>query len=106
MKAEEQRKARELRALGWSIGEIERAVGVSRSSVSLWVRGVELTPDAQRRLLARTGLGPSRSAELSAKRARAVRQRYQDEGRRLARERGTSYAAGCMLYWAEGAKAR
>jgi hypothetical protein len=29
MKTEEQRRARELRSLGWSIGEIERELGVS-----------------------------------------------------------------------------
>lgn len=38
--------------------------------------------------------------------ARDARRAYQDEGRRLARERGAVYAAGCMLYWAEGAKQR
>jgi hypothetical protein len=38
--------------------------------------------------------------------ARALRRSYQEEGGRLARERGSSYAGGCMLYWAEGAKGR
>ncbi|MGH2971726.1 MAG: hypothetical protein ACRDLE_06305 [Gaiellaceae bacterium] len=37
---------------------------------------------------------------------RAQRRSYQEHGRRLARERGARYAAGCMLYWAEGAKRR
>jgi hypothetical protein len=106
MKTEEQRKARELRALGWSIGEIERAVGVSRASVSVWVRDVELTPEAERRLVWRAGLGPTRSAKRSAERAREIRRGYQKEGRRLAGDRDASYAAGCMLYWAEGAKTR
>jgi hypothetical protein len=106
MKAEEQRKARELRALGWSIGEIERAVGVSRASVSLWVRNMELTPEARQRLLHRAGLGPTTSAQRSSERARAVRLGYQDEGRDLVRVRGMSYVAGCMLYWAEGDKCR
>ncbi len=35
-----------------------------------------------------------------------MRESYQAEGRRLARVGDDSYAAGCMLYWAEGAKAR
>jgi transposase len=43
MKTDERRRARELRAQGWSIKEIERSLGVSRSSVSSWVRDVELT---------------------------------------------------------------
>jgi transcriptional regulator with XRE-family HTH domain len=44
VKTHEQRLARELRAQGWSIKEIERHLGVSRSSVSLWVRDVVLGP--------------------------------------------------------------
>ncbi|MGH3026904.1 MAG: hypothetical protein ACRDLR_10685, partial [Gaiellaceae bacterium] len=46
------------------------------------------------------------AGEIKAKRARDVRRRYQDEGRQLARVRGVEYTVGCMLYWAEGAKAR
>jgi len=106
MKTTEQRRARELRRLGWSIGEIERELQVSRSSVSLWVRNVELDDAAAARLSLRVALGPRTAAERSRERARVVRAGYQDEGRRLAHERDASYAAGCMLYWAEGAKAR
>jgi hypothetical protein len=102
----EQQRARELRTLGWSIGEIERQLGVARSSVSNWVRHVELSDEARARLIKRTRLGPVVAAELKAARARDVRRGYQAEGRRLARERGFEYAVGCMLYWAEGAKER
>lgn len=106
MKPDEQRKARELRALGWSIGEIETELGVARSSVSLWVRKVELSDEAYRRLVWRAGLGPTRAAETKRRVARLARLGYQNEGRRLARQEDALYAAGCMLYWAEGAKAR
>ena len=106
VKTEEQRLARELRAQGWSIKEIERHLGVSRSSVSLWVRNVELGQAERKRLIARSRLGPIVAAERKANAARALRREYQDEGRRLVREREPSYAAGCMLYWAEGAKER
>lgn len=95
-----------MRALGKSIGEIERELGVSRASVSTWVRHVELSLEARARLAARSGLGPIVAAERKAARAREVRAAHQAEGRALARERGTRYATGCMLYWAEGAKAR
>jgi len=74
--------------------------------VSLWVRDVELGPEQQKRLLARTRLGPLIAAERKAATAREIRRGYHEEGRRLARERGATYAAGCMLYWAEGSKAR
>jgi transcriptional regulator with XRE-family HTH domain len=45
MKIRERDEARTLRReQGQSIKEIARAVGVSCSSVSLWVRDIELTP--------------------------------------------------------------
>jgi len=106
MKTEEQRKARELRRQGWSVREIERRLGVSRSSVSLWVRDIHLEDDQRRRLEQKTSVGQLMAAVRKAEAARNVRREYQEEGRRLARERGASYVAGCMLYWAEGAKAR
>jgi len=106
VKTEEQRLARELRAQGWSVKEIERHLGVSRSSVSLWVRDVELGPAERKRLIARARLGPIVAGERKATQARKNRAEHQAEGRRLVRLRDASYAAGCMLYWAEGAKER
>ncbi len=106
MKTEEKARARDLRARGWSVKEIERELGVSRSSVSLWVRDVRLGPDELSRLVERTRLGPLVAGKRKADAARQQRLVYQGEGRRLARERGASYAAGCMLYWAEGSKQR
>jgi hypothetical protein len=106
MKTDEQRRARELRAQGLSIGDIQQQLGVSRSSVSLWVRDVPLGPEQRQRLIDRIRLGPMVAGELKAQRARELRRMCQDEGRILARERGADYIAGCMLYWAEGAKSR
>jgi transcriptional regulator with XRE-family HTH domain len=106
VKTEERFIARELRATGWSIKEIEQQLSVSRSSVSLWVRDVELGPEQRTRLLAKARLGPLVAAERKAATARETRRGYQEAGRRLAREGGATYAAGCMLYWAEGSKAR
>jgi len=40
-KDEAQREARRLRELGWSLGRIARELGVAKSSVSVWVRGLE-----------------------------------------------------------------
>src|SRR5690606_31205696 len=39
-KVHEQARARALRAQAWTLGEIAAELGVSRSSVSLWVRDV------------------------------------------------------------------
>jgi len=104
VKTEQRRKARALRAQGLSVREIETELGAARSSVSLWVRDVPLSAEHRRAMLERATerrrVGRIRRSEV----ARDVRRRYQEEGRRLARERDGSYAAGCMLYWAEGEK--
>lgn len=70
------------------------------------MRDVPLGPEQRAALIYRSRLGPVVAGELKASRAREVRRGYQTNGRRLARERGADYAAGCMLYWAEGSKAR
>jgi transcriptional regulator with XRE-family HTH domain len=106
MKTDERRQARELRAKGCSVREIERRLGLARSSVSLWVRDVELTAEQRAALMARMRTSQAAARERKAAAARAVRKTYQDEGRVMARERDGSYAAGCMLYWAEGDKQR
>jgi DNA-binding transcriptional regulator YdaS (Cro superfamily) len=95
-----------MRAEGCSVKEIAATLGIARSSASVWVRSVPLGPEQRAALIYRSRLGPIVAAELKAARARDVRRGYQDEGRRLARERDSSYAAGCMLFWAEGSKAR
>ena len=46
------------------------------------------------------------AAERKAAAARDRRRAFQENGRILARARDASYAAGCMLYWAEGDKCR
>jgi transcriptional regulator with XRE-family HTH domain len=43
-KVEEQRRAVELRRAGWTYTEICQELGVSKASVSLWVRDVEVDP--------------------------------------------------------------
>ena len=45
----EQGKARELRADAWSLLEIAEELGVSKSSVSLWVRNVDFEPRPRRK---------------------------------------------------------
>lgn len=86
--------------------EIARELAVSTSSVSRWVRDVELT-DAQRSALREHGRG-DRVAAGSANRARARGRRavWQAEGRARAREGDALHMAGCMLFWAEGSRSR
>jgi hypothetical protein len=107
VREEARREARRLRSEhGWSIKRIAREVRAAQSSVSVWVRDIEL-PDEQREALRRRSaggwrLGNARRVEA----ARLARSRYQAVGRVLARQRDPLHQAGCMLFWAEGSKAR
>lgn len=85
-------------------------LGVSRSTVSLWVRDIDLTPEQHEVLRQRN---PIYNSQLNGSRANfdkghARRRRYQQFGRTrvLGESGGSLYVAGCMLYWAEGDKAR
>jgi transposase-like protein len=109
VKTVERKEARRMRrAEGRSIKEIARLLGVSTSSVSLWVRDIELTDAQHAALQARNRLHePQRLARAAMiAKARARRVAAQHEGRRRARRLGNHYVAGCMLYWAEGSRNR
>jgi transcriptional regulator with XRE-family HTH domain len=94
-----QEQARELRAEAWTLVEIANELGVSKSSVSLWVRDVQFTPNPRRASRKR---GPS-AAQL---RKAAEIDELLEEGRRQVgvisdRE---FLIAGAMLYASEGGK--
>ena len=101
-------RARELRRLGHSVKEIERLVGVSRSSVSLWVRDIALTEEQVAALRRRNPIyhGQLAGAAANAALALARRREYQIQGRAHARQGDLLHAVGCMLFWAEGDKHR
>lgn len=77
---EAQEKARELRAKGRSVKEISAELGVAQSSVSIWVRDVPLSPEAQARLAQRHPRGD----EHPARRQVLQRTPAEVEARRLA----------------------
>ena len=108
MKLREATAARRLRGeRGWSVKRIAKELGVSVSSVSVWVRDVELSPRQRAELDQSIGTGRIRGNTLTTARARAQRQAYQASGRELAR--GSSrplHAIGCMLFWGEGSRRR
>jgi transcriptional regulator with XRE-family HTH domain len=106
MKTAERKRARKLRREeGRSVKELAALLGVSRSSISLWVRDIELTDEQREALRRRMG------ARIDGSRANAViglerRRAAQAEGRARAREGELLHIAGCMLYWAEGSRSR
>jgi transcriptional regulator with XRE-family HTH domain len=107
VKTDEQVEARRLRReFGLPINEIARRVGVSKSSVSIWVRDVPLSAT---QIEALRQMNPAynrqlRGATTNAERWRERRRGWQEEGRALARRGDPTHTAGVMLYWAEGDK--
>lgn len=96
---------------GLSLNEITSKLGVSKGSVSLWVRDVELTDEQKAGLRDKNpaynnGAGRERWRESCKSVWLARRKDYQEDGRRMAKSRDVDFIAGCMLYWAEGSKSR
>ena len=93
---------------GMSVREIAVAVGVARSTTSLWLRDIPLTPGQTAALKARNPAynQEGKGARVNAERARARRAAYQLQGRLRVRDCDPLYVAGCMLFWAEGSRSR
>ena len=108
MKTRERDEARRLRAEGRSMREITKLLAVSKSSVSLWVRDIELSPAQREALRQKNAIydAQRKGNQVWSARRRAERARSQEEGRLQSRQRDAFHAAGCMLYWAEGSKER
>jgi len=104
LKTEARKKARALRKRGASVREITRELGVSKGSVSRWVRDIQLTEE-QRAVLDTRGPG-RKGAEAVREKHLRIRKQYQKEGAKQAQKREWLHVAGCMLYWAEGTKSR
>ncbi len=95
----EQERARELRAEAWTLQDIANELGVSKSSVSLWVRDVEFEPQPRRtaRRRAPNKLQVAKQAEIDE-----MLQWGRDRIGQLSEE--AFLAAGTALYAGEGSK--
>ena len=108
MKKEEQRQAQLLRKKGMSLNEIVQKVGVSKASVSLWVRDIKLSSQQKKKLSAN-----GRSVE-SVEKRRVNRINNTLKRHRVvidaAKEKITTLSkqelllVGTALYWGEGGK--
>ena len=100
-KVDERRQARQLRRSGLPLGEIAARLGVSKSSVSLWVRDVEF--DAP---VVRSARGRRRDPNALQRRKQGEIERLLEEGRvRIGRLSEREFlVAGVALYAGEGAK--
>jgi transcriptional regulator with XRE-family HTH domain len=107
MKTKEREAARVLRAdQGLSVKEIAKTLDVSTSTVSRWVRDIELTYRQRQALRAHARGDRVQAGKRNSERARLRRAAWQQEGRRRAREKRLLHMAGCMLFWAEGSRSR
>lgn len=110
-KPKERDEARRLRLGGMPFKRIAARLNVSVSTVHSWTRDIRLTPE-QRTHNLRGPRGPqnplhiARRVETWRRKHREQRRAYQEEGRQRARRGDALHIAGCMLYWAEGAKQR
>ena len=89
-----------------SLKAIAEEIGASVSSVSRWVRDVKLSDEQKVLLELRAVSGQIKGSAVNATVRSDVRALAQEEGRQLARRAEPLHIAGCMLYWAEGAKSR
>jgi hypothetical protein len=100
-KTVERRQARQLRRTGLPLGEIAARLGVSKSSVSLWVRDVEFSGP-----IVRPARGRRRDPNALQRRKQGEIERLLEEGRvRIGRLSEREFlVAGAALYAGEGAK--
>jgi len=107
MKKEEQDQAVNLRQTnGLSIKKIAKQLGVSQSSVSVWVRNVKLTNTQKDALLIKNPSNRRKWSEDWSNKFREKRIYSQNLGARIAETEDKLYAFGCALYWAEGSKSK
>lgn len=107
MKTEEKKEARRLRKeCGLSVRDIANRVGVSKGTISLWVRDIQLTNKQIRTLKDKNPAINRQMAGAKTRRDTALKERIsaQQEGIKAAKEGNILHAQGCMLYWAEGYK--
>jgi len=105
MKAKERKEARRMRKEdGLPLSVIADKLGVSKGTVSVWVRDIQLTAEQEKIIYDNSRKGPYAEGQRRKKYYRKLREQWQNDGRELARERDPEFIAGCMLYWAEGSK--
>lgn len=106
MKFSEKIKAVKLRKHGYSYDKILKKVKVSKSTLGIWLRDIELTPHQKEKLL--KGRELSRYAGAKAQQRKRIERTKKiiNEAKKEINHflKETLFLPGLMLYWAEGAK--
>jgi transposase len=100
--------AETMRRQGHSYSEIRQVVGVSTSSLSLWLRDIPLTEEHRVAIEQRKLAGRARTTETLRGRRAASEQQIREAAKSQIQELAESelFVAGLVAYWAEGAKAK
>jgi len=105
MKLKEKIEAIYLRKLGKSYSEIRRQINVSRSTLSLWLRDIELTPEQKAQLRGRQKSryeGAKANQRKRIEKTKKIIGESQKEAKLFLKN--PLFPMGLMLYWAEGTK--
>ena len=105
--------ARQLRREGYSLNEIAAKLGPPKNTLTVWVRGIELTAEQRQRLHEREVEANGRNRALAMMAHRQARLARIDDAHKQAEAlletledlTLTNHVAAAMLYLAEGAKA-
>lgn len=91
---------------GIAVGKIAKELGVSKGSISYWVRDIELTKEQKAKLIVRSGYNRYQGSIAVKEKYLQIRKEAQKKGRDKVKNNQASdlYKAGCLLYWAEGGK--
>ena len=109
-KLNEKRIVQHFRKQGLSYNEILQKVPVAKSSISLWCRDIELSPEQKNRLNKKRAANLQKLSRLGPKAIALKRQKEICKIRKSARKEIQSLTpyefkiVGAMLYWAEGNK--
>ncbi len=103
-------KARKLRSKGESVGMIAKKIGVTKSTVSLWVRdiilSIEQLEELNKRKIKGGELGRLKGSLMQKNRRLNLIKQRETEGRDRLKNLSDKelFVAGIALYWAEGSK--
>lgn len=105
-KFQEKQEAIQLRKQGYSYSEILKQIPVAKSTLSLWLRSVNLAKRQKQRLTEKKLAAALRGAKKrKEQRIALVNKIYQEAGRDIKRiTKRELWLMGIMLYWAEGSK--
>lgn len=109
MNSEVRNEAFKLRRLGWSYAEINKKLGVPKSTLSGWFSNFALSDKAIKRLESRKGIGTAvlikrNKAQTHLARQRALATQSESQKEILSLTKQELLLVGTALYWAEGYK--